>query len=196
MEGLVEDVLDGIRSLCLVEVDIHDLKEGDHIYAFRGVGSYSHHGIYVGNGSVIHFMDIPPGGGSARKTSSGSARACKSCGFDRDLHGGVVKTCVDCFIKSRDPLNHCNLYRYRYRVSKWEYHIINGRRNCTTLPSRPSKEVVAKAHELLEKGFGQYNLITRNCEDFATYCKTGKAHSGQVVSVFGPVPYTALKSFN
>ncbi|KFK24449.1 hypothetical protein AALP_AAs48179U000400 [Arabis alpina] len=32
-----------------------DLKPGDHIYSWRNAYTYSHHGIYVGDGEVIHF---------------------------------------------------------------------------------------------------------------------------------------------
>ncbi|VVB14730.1 unnamed protein product [Arabis nemorensis] len=32
-----------------------DLKPGDHIYTWRTAYTYSHHGIYVGDGEVIHF---------------------------------------------------------------------------------------------------------------------------------------------
>ena len=31
------------------------LRPGDHIYVWRSAWAYTHHGIYVGNDSVIHF---------------------------------------------------------------------------------------------------------------------------------------------
>jgi hypothetical protein len=40
------------------------------------------------------------------------------------------------------------------------------------------EETAAKAEELLEHG--GYSLLGKNCEHFATYCKTGRAASEQV----------------
>ncbi|XP_020533454.1 lecithin retinol acyltransferase isoform X3 [Jatropha curcas] len=46
--------------------------------------------------------------------------------------------------------------------------------------SKPSYEVVQTAYRLLQDGFGEYELIMKNCEHFATFCKTGKTQSAQV----------------
>jgi len=35
------------------------MKRGDHIYVMRKGGSYSHHGIDLGNGYVVHFTGEP-----------------------------------------------------------------------------------------------------------------------------------------
>lgn len=34
-----------------------DLKPGDHVYVFVSMGMFTRHGIYVGDGDVIHFPD-------------------------------------------------------------------------------------------------------------------------------------------
>jgi len=39
----------------IMRVTEKDLDEGDHIYVRRKGLLYSHHGIYAGNGAVIHF---------------------------------------------------------------------------------------------------------------------------------------------
>ncbi|KAM0071492.1 putative LRAT domain-containing protein [Helianthus debilis subsp. tardiflorus] len=36
-------------------VERSDIKAGDHIYTYRAVFAYSHHGIYVGGNKVVHF---------------------------------------------------------------------------------------------------------------------------------------------
>lgn len=35
------------------------MAKGDHIYYFRGGGTYSHHGIDCGDGTVVHFETSP-----------------------------------------------------------------------------------------------------------------------------------------
>ncbi|PWA68784.1 endopeptidase, NLPC/P60 domain, LRAT-like domain protein (chloroplast) [Artemisia annua] len=50
---------------------------------------------------------------------------------------------------------------------------------------------------LLQHGFGSYDLVKNNCEDFALYCKTGlmicgnptTGSSGQVNAVFNALPW-------
>jgi len=53
--------------------------------------------------------------------------------------------------------------------------LLKKRGSCSTIPcTRSSEQVVEAAYELLRSdGFGQYDLISNNCEHFATYCKTG-----------------------
>ncbi|KAK4487745.1 hypothetical protein RD792_005580 [Penstemon davidsonii] len=60
---------------------------------------------------------------------------------------------------------------------------------CTSAKSDPEDIVVRRARYLLHHGFGDYDVIKNNCEDFALYCKLGrlisgdkKATSGQVLS--------------
>ncbi|PKI32131.1 hypothetical protein CRG98_047449 [Punica granatum] len=46
---------EGTLRLLWKKIDPKDLKPGDHIYSHKRYGFYSHHGIYVGDGFVIHF---------------------------------------------------------------------------------------------------------------------------------------------
>ncbi|XP_020533453.1 uncharacterized protein LOC105630359 isoform X2 [Jatropha curcas] len=117
----------------MVETSLQ-LQPGDHIFAIRRFKGYSHHGI-----------------------KSSKNPACQVCGYDTNIHYGVVKTCLDCFL-SGDSL----------QVKDY-----NGN-------SKPSYEVVQTAYRLLQDGFGEYELIMKNCEHFATFCKTGKTQSAQV----------------
>lgn len=152
-----------------------DLKPGDHIYSWRrkALGIYAHHGIYVGDNNVIHFT-----GDSSRVNSvinlMGSSSGSKGgCGCDQG-HGGVILSCLDCFLKGD-----C-LRLYNYGVSKMS-HIslqICGRGTCTVAQSNAPDTVIYYAKHLLQNGFGKYHLIRNNCEDFALYCKTGLVSRG------------------
>ncbi|KAJ8759450.1 hypothetical protein K2173_006990 [Erythroxylum novogranatense] len=149
------------------DVQNSQLEDGDHIYVYRAVG-YSHHGIYVGRKDelqyVIHFgKDIP---------------SCAKCGHKENHEVKLVITCLDCFCYERNRPLSTSLYRYRYGAGRLS---LPG--TCTTLKPKPSKEVVRVAYKLLEEGFGDYDLLFNNCEDFATYCKTGTARSSQATFV-------------
>ncbi|KAJ6305877.1 hypothetical protein OIU78_021245 [Salix suchowensis] len=169
----IDAVLDTMRSLTFKAIDVKELKRGDHIFYVCKAGFYTHHGIYVGNDRVIHFVQ-------AIKANAGAPlRACKKCGFKRKDHLEVVRTCLDCFHK-KGFLSGTRLYLYRYGFSRLECQI--HRTHCTQMQSCPADQVVARAEEIYESGnqFGKYNLILNNCEYFATYCKCGTAISTQV----------------
>jgi hypothetical protein len=100
---------------------------GTHLQVKRT--GYTHHGIYVGNGCVVHY--------------SGFAEMFKK--------GKIELTSIDDFIgEAKD------LYRVKY----------------------PAKCEVFSDDEICERALSRlnennYNLITNNCEHFATWCVTG-----------------------
>ncbi|XVF57209.1 hypothetical protein PTKIN_Ptkin06aG0186200 [Pterospermum kingtungense] len=161
------------------------LKPADHIYTSCGL--YYHHGIHVGkatvtnpnsrgeerkiNDAVIHFLGIDK--------KSGPRRPCKTC-FHLPQTVGVVITCLDCFTEGG------SIYVYEYNASHLSYYYIRSSGSCSTSASRPPDVVIQTAYALLEKkiDFGEYSLLFNNCEDFATYCKTGKAISNQAAGMF------------
>ncbi|VVB14731.1 unnamed protein product [Arabis nemorensis] len=110
---------------------------------------------------------------------------CLTCG-DQSHLDGLICSCLDCFLSGG------NLLLYEYNVSK-AILIANFRAGtCTKTPSDSPDEVISRAKFLLSKnGFGLYDLLENNCEDFAVYCKTslvvGKSYilgrSGQAGSV-------------
>ncbi|KAI3843356.1 hypothetical protein MKX03_030457 [Papaver bracteatum] len=65
--------------------------------------------------------------------------------------------------------------------------------------SDPTDMVIHRAVYLLRKGFGKYDILLNNCEDFALYCKTGLltldklgvGRGGQAASVVG-APLAAI----
>ncbi|XP_015878641.1 protein LEAD-SENSITIVE 1-like [Ziziphus jujuba] len=147
------------------------LQPGDHIYCYRNAHSYSHHGIFVEEDTVIHFTrtdeepDLKP------------KPKCRICGYHPNEHRGVVKTCLKCFLDGN------SLFRYEYEVSKARF-VVQTAGACSTGTADKHSEVIKRATEMLEtNGFGKYVLLENNCETFAVYCKTGKRSSMQAVSL-------------
>ncbi|XP_044478288.1 protein LEAD-SENSITIVE 1-like [Mangifera indica] len=122
------------------------LKPGDHIFTNRAGDLYYHHGIYVGDDLVIHLM------AAGIKKKNSKCGSCTKCGYN-GRGNGVVKTCLDCFLDGK------NLYIFEYGI-----------------PCKSPDEVIKIATEFLqgERDFGTYNFVSNNCEDFASYCKTGQ----------------------
>ncbi|KAF5807930.1 putative LRAT-like domain-containing protein [Helianthus annuus] len=152
------------------EIERSELKKGDHVYVWRMVLLYNHHGIYVGDGKIIHFVD-PRMDGSflSSSSSSSSLTRCRMscCGSEKVAGSGVRMSCIDCFIENG------SLCRYKYQAEKWFVVFKLRRGTCTTARSDRPEEVVHRATYLFENGYVEYDLEDNNCEDFALYCKTG-----------------------
>ncbi|KAL0919807.1 hypothetical protein M5K25_011927 [Dendrobium thyrsiflorum] len=152
-----------------------ELKPGDHIYSWRIAYIYAHHGIYIGDDTVIHFtraagQEVGTGTFLDKLFLSSSpvptGAICERCGDQSKLHG-VIKSCIDCFLAGG------KLYVFEYGVST-AFFIAKARGGtCTLAPSDPAEDVLHRAKSLLDQGFGVYSLFKNNCEDFAIYCKTG-----------------------
>lgn len=173
-------------------VEPSDLKPGDHIYSWRTAYIYAHHGIYVGDGMVIHFTRAAgqeTGTGTFldqvlfSSSPSNAGKLCERCGDQSKLHG-VISSCIDCFLAGG------HLYLFAYAVSP-AFFIAKARGGTCTLAASGAPDIVLhRAKYLLSNGFGTYNLFKNNCEDFAVYCKTGKfimtsfsvGRSGQLTS--------------
>ncbi|TMW84194.1 hypothetical protein EJD97_025641 [Solanum chilense] len=153
-----------------------ELKPGDHIYSWRNAYLYAHHGIYVGDGMVIHFtraagQEIGTGTVLDRfifssSPSHPSGSPCPRCG-DQSRTEGVISSCLECFLCGGE------LYLFKYGVSPGVFIAKTRGGTCTIAPSDPPEHVLHRAKFLLQNGFGAYNIFKNNCEDFAIYCKTG-----------------------
>eukprot|EP00252_Welwitschia_mirabilis_P012786 TRINITY_DN2828_c0_g3_i1.p1 TRINITY_DN2828_c0_g3~~TRINITY_DN2828_c0_g3_i1.p1 ORF type:complete len:243 (-),score=16.69 TRINITY_DN2828_c0_g3_i1:106-834(-) len=179
-----------------------DLAAGDHIYSWRTAYTYAHHGIYMGDGSVIHFTR---GRGEELGTgtvldvllmSSGPSHTVEDCQNCNQRNAtGVTRSCLDCFLAGGA------LYRFEYNVSPAFFLAKARGGTCTLAASDPPEAVVYRAKYLLDNGFGCYNIFKNNCEDFAIYCKTGLlvidrnaiGRSGQAASFLG-APFAAVFS--
>ncbi|XP_058749090.1 protein LEAD-SENSITIVE 1-like isoform X2 [Vicia villosa] len=108
------------------KIDRKQLKPGDHIYSWRQAYLYAHHGIYVGEGTVIHFT-----AGRGTQTGTGTPTIvdklftssapsfdtdipCPGCGACNQtiLTDGVISSCLDCFLSGGE------LHLFEYGVSK------------------------------------------------------------------------------
>ncbi|KAG8391965.1 hypothetical protein BUALT_Bualt01G0242100 [Buddleja alternifolia] len=177
-------------------VERSEIKAGDHIYTYRAVFAYSHHGIFVGGGKVVHFTRVETSSTSNNELyiPTTECATCPDCGF-RQPNSQVVLSCLDCFLK------HGALYSFEYGVSPSVFIAKVRGGTCTTATSDPPQTVVHRAMYLLQNGFGNYDAFQNNCEDFALYCKTGLltvdrfgvGRSGQASSVIG-APLAALLS--
>ncbi|KAI3701284.1 hypothetical protein L2E82_45937 [Cichorium intybus] len=180
-----------------------EIKAGDHIYTYRTMYAYAHHGIFVGDNKVVHFTRDPDKSSNSNtsfasfdikmsKTPSTTCTSYADCGF-RHPESGVVLSCLDCFLQNRA------LYRFDYGVTKAAFCAKVRGGSCTTAISDEQDTVIHRAMYLLHKGFGNYDVFTNNCEDFALYCKTGLlivenvgcGRSGQISTMFG-VPIAAI----
>lgn len=137
-------------------------------------------GIYVGDGSVIHFTRteskeaILP----LSRVESETEPPCPVCGYQENTGCGVIKTCLDCFRRGRKKLH--SIHYFMYDAPQLGLLLKNSG-TCSTLPcTRSPQQVVEAAYELLRSnGFGKYDLTGNNCEHFATYCQTGVRASVQ-----------------
>ncbi|KAL4566978.1 hypothetical protein LXL04_022548 [Taraxacum kok-saghyz] len=181
------------------KIERNEIKAGDHIYTYRAVFAYSHHGIFVGGNKVVHFTRDPEKSSttsfssydimtSKSKTPSTTCTSYADCGF-RQPESGVVISCLDCFLQSGA------LYRFEYNVNKAVFCAKVRGGSCTTAMSDEPDLVIHRAMRLLHNGFGNYDVVLNNCEDFALYCKTEilakHGTSGQVATVLG-APLAAL----
>ncbi|KAL3832827.1 hypothetical protein ACJIZ3_007563 [Penstemon smallii] len=179
-------------------VERSEIKAGDHIYTYRAVFAYSHHGIFVGGRKVVHFTRVETSPTCSSSNEDGTDESCPNnypdCGF-RQPNSGVILSCLDCFLKDG------SLYAFEYAVGPSLFMAKLRGGTCTTASSDSAETVIHRAMYLLQNGFGNYNVFHNNCEDFALYCKTGLltvdrlgvGRSGQASSVLG-APLAALLS--
>ena len=131
-------------------IDRCDLKPGDHIYVYRMLGLYQHHGIYIGeeDTEVIHF--------------SGELDKGK-------VHAKITVTTLEEFLDGGE------LRLVAYGLSK-SLACVKVGGSSQSKASRPAKEVIslAKYYAQNPQDWKPYDLIKNNCERFAIFCKTGE----------------------
>ena len=140
-------------------IDESQLRPGDHIYAWRALGTYSHHGLYTGkqNRQVIHFT----GDGSLYKNKS--AARIRASTLQEFADGSYIHLAV-----------------YGHKEGFW--YKVKRSGTCYSEESDPPATVLERAEAYLDdpnKRWGDYNVFFNNCESFVVYCKTGKKYSQQ-----------------
>ncbi|KAL6525972.1 hypothetical protein OROHE_015496 [Orobanche hederae] len=131
--------------------------------------------IYIGDDKVVHFSQhqnptSAPFCSSSSSVGKMAAISCSDfaeCGLIKSHEIGVIKSCLNCF------LGDGSLYRYQYAVNGLTLATKIRGGTCTTAKSDPREDVIHRAMYLLENGYGEYDVVSNNCEDFALYCKTG-----------------------
>ena len=134
-----------------------ELKAGDHIYVYRALGFFAHHGIYVDEEEVIHFSG--PKGSGSKSEAKISAVSLKEF-----LYGSQVRLVAYESIDS---------YK-RYGTAHYE-------------KSQPTDRVISTAKLFLKypELWLDYHFFHMNCENFAYYCKTNclKVVTGQSCTI-------------
>lgn len=114
------------------------MAKGDHIKVRRYGLVYAHHGVDMGDDTVIHFTE----------PKDGQPPAIRRTAMDEFLRGGRLRV-----VRHRNPL--------------------------------AQDEICRRALDTL--GGAGYNLVSNNCEHFASWCVTGKKKSFQVRKAAGAV---------
>ena len=131
-------------------IDRCDLKPGDHIYVYRKLGLYQHHGIYIGEEDieVVHFSG--------------------------DLDKGKVRAKITVTTLA-EFLDGSELRLVAYGLSKSLARVKVGGSSQSKV-SRPAEEVISWAKYFAQnpQDWEPYDLIKNNCERFAIFCKTGE----------------------
>lgn len=141
------------------------MARGDHIYVERIGGVYAHHGIDIGDGTVIHYT--ASNWREPRKVQRTSIAAFARGG---DIQ---VKNYSDFFAALNSP----GTYRRKksYQISR----ILNRMGGVELDNLDPSPEAVIDRAEA-RIGERAFSIIFHNCEHFASWCKTGISNSEQV----------------
>ena len=133
----------------------HELRPGDHIYAYRAVGLYAHHGIYIGEPGVevIHFVG---------EELQGNARIQSSTLEDFKGYALFIRLVA----YDANPLT-----TFFKRSLTAHQH-----------KSRPAEDVIETAKYFLEhpEQYNKSNALFTNSETFAIYCKTNIVESQYV----------------
>lgn len=129
----------------------------------------------MGNDMVIHFRGRQrKGGDMISALIDPPPPDCEKCLDYRKTEMGdpekavenVSISCLRCFLAGGE------LKRAVYSVRGFEV-TLKRPMTCFTATAHPPEKVVERARSLLERGFGHYNVLLNNCEDFAFYCTTG-----------------------
>lgn len=128
-------------------------KMGDIIFCQRLNSLYKHFGVYIGNDRVIHFAT--PNG-----TFNPKDAVVHETSLEKFAAGDKVQIAV--FPEERPNAN----ILINFMVSADRYKL-----------QSPAETVRRAKSSLGKRG---YNLVTNNCESFATWCKTNVRESWQV----------------
>ena len=149
-----------------MEARLERLAKGDFLEAGDVIGvhrpGYEHYGIYIGNGRVIHYA------------GDGSDFLGPICIHEADF-SEFIKDGGECFYLHFQEKLPIKIYQSEKLYSGDKLPFANTKEYRIFSP----EETVKRARERV--GEEEYNLIFRNCEHFALWCKTGVEESTQVI---------------
>lgn len=144
------------------------MARGDHVYAIRLGGLYSHHAIDAGDGSVFHYTG--PTGPAARVARSP---------FAQFAAGDEVR------VRSYERF-FATLARREAPAERWSAALRRAldrlRGVAIETLDFSADAVIARAESRL--GERRFDLVLNNCEHFASWCKTGLSESRQVEALW------------
>jgi hypothetical protein len=144
------------------------MARGDHVFAIRLGGLYSHHAIDAGDGSVIHYTG--PTGPASRVARSPFARFAAG----DEIRVRSYERFVAALAEPRAASE---------RMSTEVRRALDRLRGvATSAPDFSPDAVVARAESRL--GERRFDLVLNNCEHFASWCKTGLSESRQVEAIW------------
>ena len=152
------------------------MAKGDHIAVARFFGLYYHHGIDIGDGTVVHLTGEPKRKRGAKVTQS------KMVDF---LKGGRLRVVDYSWIESTRSSGDETQLR-RIETSLQEEGAL--RTPPTIITIRDLINRINDSEQTVKTAFDHvtitgYDLFLNNCEHFAVYCKTVVKHSDQIESM-------------
>eukprot|EP01084_Bolivina_argentea_P003587 6744_1 len=145
------DIIDKMNYPYSHSIKENELCVGDHIYVWRTLYLYQHHGIYIGNGRVIHF--------------SGEVRNA----YDST----ITETSVTQFSKGD------TIKRVQYNVSEHYFKWNRGGSSNSKQADNP-EIIVNRAKSALGWARGQYDIEKYNCETFCLWCSLGARYDDSI----------------
>ena len=152
--------------------DWRQLKPGDvigvHKKPVKGINTYDHYGIYAGNFEVIHFSD-------GRKHF-----ASKKVPVRKDPFSLFKGEASEVFVLDFDMFNECIKDP---SLGQKVHDVIRRILGRSYYPYSPEETLRRAESQIGKNGFNGkdgYNVLWRNCEHFAIWCKTGIEESSQI----------------
>ena len=135
------------------ETVLATLEEGDLVEFPREPFFFSHWGIYVGKGDIVHF-----GGVDISSTAVDSSSCCA-------------------FTKCGTGHRKASVKKEKFMKVAGDSKAKKNNDKDKTTPPLPGEEIKERALSSVESS--SYSLLGENCENFTSWCRYGNAVSGQ-----------------
>jgi len=144
------------------------MGRADHIFVSRLGGLYTHHGIDLGDGYVVHYQGEDWRRSRVRRTT-----------VDTFLEGGKLEVrTYEAF--ERAATIEGAVVRH---ASRRLHRVLDSVKGLPLGDRDPAPDAVIERAES-RLGEGGFDFVFNNCEHFATWCKTGISNSDQIDAVW------------